>query len=170
MVCQNRGMSKSLGLALVAALFVAAGCSSRDVQKDLQIVDVHTGWYDLGPIASDPDSIKIVPGITIRLKNVSAEPIGGVELVAVFRDVKDEAVIDQHYVKAIATNAPLAAGDTTAPIVLKSQFGFTGKETRPQMMKNTLFVDKEVTILGKHGRNNWARMAIFPVERASINR
>jgi hypothetical protein len=169
MVCQNRRMSKSLGLALLTAL-MAVGCASRDVQKDLQIVDVHTGWYDLGPIAAKPEQIKIVPGITIRLKNVSAEPIGGVELVAVFRDVNDEAVIDQHYVKAIASTAPLAAGDTTAPIVLKSQFGFTGPETRPQMFKNSRFIDKQVTILGKHGRNNWARMGIFPVDRASINR
>jgi len=169
MVCQNRRMSKSLGLALVAGL-LAAGCASRDVQKDLQIVDVRSGWYDLGPIATNPDSIKIVPGITFRLKNVSAEPIGGVEINGVFRNVRDDAVIDEHYIKAIPSQAPLAGGATSDPIVLKSRFGRTGTETRPQMFKNSLFVDYRVTIVGKHGRNNWAPMATFQIDRASINR
>lgn len=162
-------MSKFLPLALIAALFVT-GCTSRDVQKDLQIVDVRSGYYDLGQLPDNPDSIKIVPGITFRLKNVSAEAIGGVEIDAVFRAVNKDVVVDEHYVKAIPSTQPLAAGATTDPIVLKSRFGFTGTETRPQMFKNTVFEDRRVTILGKHGRNNWASMGVFDIERASINR
>jgi hypothetical protein len=162
-------MPKTLPLALIAAL-LATGCASRDVQKDLQIVEVESGYYDLGQTKENPDNIKIVPGITFRLKNVSAEAIGGVELDAVFRNVDKDAVIDEHYVKAIQSALPLAAGATTDRIVLKSRFGYTGTETRPQMFKNSLFVDHQVTILGKHGRNNWARMGVFPIERASLNR
>jgi hypothetical protein len=162
-------MAKPLSLALLAALF-AAGCASRDVQKDLQIVEVESGYFDLGQIKENPDSIKIVPGITFRLKNVSAEAIGGVEIDAVFRNIQEDKVIDEHYVKAIPSVQPLAAGATTDRIVLKSRFGYTGTETRPQMFKNSLFVDHQVTILGKHGRNNWARMGVFPIERASLNR
>ena len=105
-------MSKSLGLAL-AAVLLAAGCASRDVQKDLQVVDVRTGWYDLGEVPESPEKIKIVPGVTFRLKNVSATPIGGVEIDGVFRNLTDDKVVDEHYVKAIPSNQPLAAGDTS---------------------------------------------------------
>jgi hypothetical protein len=38
------------------------------------------------------------------------------------------------------------------------------------MLKNSHFVDRNVTILGKHGRRQWARMGVFPIERAAINR
>jgi hypothetical protein len=162
-------MSKSLGLAL-AAVLLAAGCASRDVQKDLQVVDVRTGWYDLGEVPESPEKIKIVPGVTFRLKNVSATPIGGVEIDGVFRNLTDDKVVDEHYVKAIPSNQPLAAGDTSDPIVLKSRFGITGTETRPQMFKNSGFVDYHVTVLGKHGRNNWAQMVKVPIERVAINR
>jgi hypothetical protein len=165
----NQLMSKSLAFALTA-LLLAAGCASRDVQKDLQIVDVRSGWYDLGQMPDQPENIKIVPGVTFRLKNVSAEAIAGVEIDGVFRNVKEDKVIDEHYVKAIPSVQPLEAGATSDPIVLKSRFGFTGSESRPQMFKNSLFVDYNITILGKHGRNNWARMAMVQIERAAINR
>ena len=162
-------MPKLLALALAAA-FLAAGCESRDVQKDLQIVDVRTGYYDLGQVPGNPEQIKIVPGVTFSLKNVSDRAIGGVEVDAVFRKAGKDVVTDEHYVKAIPSNQPLAAGATTEPIVLKSRFGFTGTETRPQMFKNSLFEDQQVTVLGKHGRNNWARMGTFLIERVPINR
>jgi hypothetical protein len=162
-------MSKLLPLALAAAL-LATGCESRDVQKDLQIVEVRSGYYDLGQLPDNPDMIKIVPGVTFRLKNVSATAIRGVEIDAVFRNLNEDKVIDEHYVKAIPSNQPLAAGATTEEIVLKSRFGYNGTETRSQMLKNSNFKDQNVTILGRHGRNNWARMATVQIERASINR
>ena len=166
MVSYTQGM-KTLGLVLAAAL-LATGCASRDVQKDLEIVDVQSGWFDLGQV--DSDNIKIVPGISFRLKNVSQEPISSVEINAVFRDVGKEPVIDEHYVRAIGSNTSLDAGATSEPIVLRSRFGYTGTETRPQMLKNTLFADKRVTILGKHRRKNWASMGMFQIERVPINR
>ncbi len=169
MVCQNRRMSKLIALVLGSAL-VATGCASRDVQKDLQIVDVRSGWYDLGQTKENPENIKIVPGVTFRLKNVSTESIAGVEIDGVFRNVKKDEVIDEHYVKAIPSTQSLAAGATSDPIVLRSRFGFTGTESRPQMFKNSLFVDYKITILGRHGRNNWARMAQIQIDRTSINR
>lgn len=162
-------MLKTLGLAL-AAVLLAAGCASRDVQKDLQVVDVRSGWYDLGQMPDNPEKIKIVPGVTFRLKNVSATPIAGVEIDGVFRNLTDDRVVDEHYVKAIASNQPLAAGATSDPIVLKSRFGITGTETRPQLFKNSGFVDYRITVLGKHGRNNWAQMAKIPIDRVAINR
>lgn len=167
MVSYTRGMTKRLALALAVALTVAA-CESRDVRTDLQIVDVHTGWFDAGRV--DATQIKIVPGISFRLKNVSQRSISAVEVNGVFRKLDDNVVVDEHYVRAIPSSRPLDAGATSEPIVLRSRFGFTGPETRLQMLKNSAFVDRNITILGKHRRRQWAPMGVFQIERAPINR
>ena len=67
-------------------LVLAAGCRSRDVEKDLSITDIHTGWYDVGVVDGQN---KLVPSITLRLQNVSSEPISRVQINAVFRRVGD---------------------------------------------------------------------------------
>jgi hypothetical protein len=160
-------MAKRLVVALAAAVALA-GCESRDVVTDLQIVEVHSGWFEAGHIENG--NLKIVPGISFRLKNVSQRPIASVEVNAVFRELQENKVVGEHYVRAIPSNRSLEAGSTTQPIVLRSQFGVTGTETRLQMLKNSGFVDRNVTILGKHGRRQWAQMAVFPIEREAINR
>lgn len=167
MVSYTRGMAKRLVVAL-AAVLALAGCESRDVVTDLQIVEVHSGWFESGH--TDTGNLKIVPGASFRLKNVSQRAIASVELNAVFREVNKPAVMGEHYVRAIPSNRSLEPGETTERIVLRSQFGVTGTETRLQMLKNSRFVDWTVTILGKHGRRQWAKMAVFPIEREAINR
>jgi hypothetical protein len=147
-------------LALAATLTISA--CSRDVQTDLQIVDVRTGWYDVGLVNGEN---KIVPSVAFKLKNISATDIGGVQLNAVFRDVGDDDNRGEHFAPAFGANEQLAPGSTTRDIVLRSQFGYTGQEPRFQMLKNTNFIDRRVIILGKHGRNNWARMGEYPIAR-----
>jgi hypothetical protein len=94
-----------------------------------------------------------------------SEDISGVQVNAVFRDVKQDGIIGEHFVPAIGSDTSLKAGATTNAIVLRSKVGFTGTETRAQMLRNSRFVDARVMILGRHGRRNWARMAQFPVDR-----
>ncbi len=157
----NRAMVTRL-ILLLAAFVSLAGCSSREVEKDLQVVNVHTGWYDVGVVNGEN---KLVPSISFQLKNVSQEDISGVQVNAVFRDVKQDGIIGEHFVPAIGSDTSLKAGATTNAIVMRSKVGFTGTETRAQMLRNSRFVDARVMILGRHGRRNWARMAQFPVDR-----
>lgn len=156
----NSPMRKALLLTLTATLAVSA--CSRNVQTDLEIVEVRTGWYDVGLVNGEN---KIVPSVAFKLKNVSATEIAGVQLNAVFRDVGNEDNRGEHFVPAIGSNEPLAPDATTRDIVLRSQFGYTGTEPRSVMLKNKAFVDRRVVILGKHGRNNWARMGEYPIAR-----
>ena len=43
----NSAMSTRLTACLARRVLIA-GCRSREVEKDLTITDVHTGWYDAG--------------------------------------------------------------------------------------------------------------------------
>jgi hypothetical protein len=154
-------MARRLALALTAALIVA-GCESREVEKDLKIVNVHSGWYDAGILQGGQN--KLVPSISLELQNVSDRDIASVQLNAVFRRVGDQQSWGDHFVRAIDTNG-LPAGATTKAIVLRSTFGYTGSDARLKMLQNSQFVDAKVEIFGKHGSRTWAKMGEFPIDR-----
>jgi hypothetical protein len=149
---------------LLLPLFVLAGCSRNiEVEKALKVTDVHTGWYDAG-IQPDGKN-KLVPSISLRLQNVSAEPIRSVQLVAIFRQVNEPNVAwGEHFARAIGPEA-LAPGATTAAIVLRSTLGYTGTQARMQMLQNREFVDAKVDVFGRHGPRGLAKMGEYPIDR-----
>lgn len=153
---------RRLALALVAAASLAA-CESRVVEKDLKIVNVHTGWYDAGIVEGGMN--KLVPSVSLELQNISERDIASVQLNAVFRRVAEQDVSwGEHFVGAIDSSG-LRAGSTTTPIVLRSTFGYTGLQARVQMLQNKEFVDATVAIFGRHGRRNWAKMGEYQIDR-----
>ena len=157
-------MRSGLMLPLLAALLLT-GCESREVEKDLTIVGARTGWYDAG-IQADGQN-KLVPSISFELENVSDRDIASVQLNAVFKRVNEEHSWGEHFVRGIDAEG-LAVGATTDSIVLRSTRGYTGPQTRDQMLLNRQFVDARVEIFGKHGRSMWIKMAEFPIERALL--
>jgi len=148
-------------LTCLVAVATLAGCSSRDVQRDLKIVDVRTGWYDAGVVGGQN---KLVPGVTLRLQNVSTEDIASVEMNAVFRRVGETQVWGEHFIRAIGRDG-LAAGQTGQPILLRSQLGYTGPQGRSQMLQNREFVDAKVDIFGKHDNKPWVKIGEYRVDR-----
>ena len=55
--------------ALGCLCLAAQGCTrTREVEKDLKLTDVSTGWYDVGLVNGQN---KIVPSITLQLENIS---------------------------------------------------------------------------------------------------
>ena len=127
----NSAMLTRLTICLGIVLLVA-GCRSREVEKDLAVTDIHTGWYDVGVVDGQN---KLVPSITLRLQNVSSEPIARVQINAVFRRVGEAEEWDAHFVRGIGPDglAPGAKGDE---LVLRSERGYTGQESRLQMLQN----------------------------------
>ena len=148
------------------AVLLLAGCSLRDVQKDLRIVDVRSGWYDAGIVEGGKN--KLVPSISIHLENVSQEPIDGVQLNAIFHRAGETQVWGEHFVRAIG-NEELAPGAKTNPIVLRSNLGYTGTQSRLVMLKNREFVDGTVDIFGKHGSRTWAKMGSYKIDRSLLS-
>lgn len=151
---------KPILVCTVAALLLA-GCQAREVEKDLTITDVRTGWYDMGIVDGQN---KLVPSITLKLQNVSAEPIARVQLNAVFRRVGEEQEWDAHFVRGIGPDG-LGAGATGDELVLRSERGYTGQQSRLQMLQNREFVDARVEIFGKHGSRNWVKIGDYVIDR-----
>lgn len=149
--------------ALLLVTLVAAGCArTRYVEQDLKVVDVKTGWFDLGIVDGQT---KIVPSITLKLQNVSDESINRVQVWAVFRRADEDKTWGEHFVRAIGPEG-LDPGKTGNPLVLRSTLGYTGsQQTRAQMLQNREFVDAKVRIFGKHGSRTWIKMGEYDIER-----
>jgi len=154
-------MARRLALPLAAVLLLTA-CESREVEKDLRVVDVQTGWYDVGVQQNGEN--KLVPSVSLGLENVSDRDIASVQLNAVFKRVGDEQPWGEHFIRAIHTSA-LAPAATVRNIVLRSNLGYTGSQPRLQMLQNKEFVDARVEIFGKHGSRNWVKMGEYQIDR-----
>jgi hypothetical protein len=149
-------LTVSLGI-----LLLVAGCRSREVEKDLALTEIHTGWYDLGVVDGQN---KLVPSVTLRLQNVSTEPIARVQINAVFRRVGEAEEWDAHFVRGIGPEG-LEPGAKGGELVLRSERGYTGSQSRLQMLQNEEFVDARVEIFGKHGSRNWVKIGEYTIDR-----
>jgi hypothetical protein len=151
-------------IALLLLALGAAGCSRNiEVEKVLKVADVHTGWYDAG-IQADGKN-KLVPSISLRLQNVSGEPVRSVQLVAIFRQVSEPDIAwGEHFARAIDRDG-LAANASTNPIVLRSNLGYTGTQPRTQMLQNREFVDAKAEIFARHGSRPLAKLGEYQIDR-----
>jgi hypothetical protein len=144
-------------------LFVSVGCNrGADAITALQPIDVVTGWYDAGIVEGNLN--KLVPSISLKLRNTAAEPVRSVQINAIFKRVNEAEMWGEHYGWAIQ-GEPLPPGASTGDIVLRSGLGYTGEQPRLQMLQNKEFVDAKVEISLKQGSKVWAKLAEFPIER-----
>jgi hypothetical protein len=154
----------AMALCAAAMLLLATGCRSREVDKDLRITDVNTGWYDVGIVDGQN---KLVPSVSFRIQNVSQEPIDNVQINAVFRRVNEPEAWGDRLVRGVGDDG-LAPGATGGALVVRSERGYTGTEPRLQMLKNSAFVDAKVELFGKHGSRTWVKMGEFQIDRELI--
>jgi hypothetical protein len=155
-------MGRNLLLGLAIALSAASCTRSREVEKDLALLDVRSGWYDEGILENGQN--KLVPIVSLKLQNVSQEDIANVQLMAIFRRIGEQEAWGDHFVRAIDSSglAPGASGET---FVLRSQRGYTSTDARLKMLENSNFVDVKVEVFGKHGSRTWVKMGEYPIDR-----
>jgi hypothetical protein len=154
---------------ILATLVVvsATSCNRVDPTTVLEPIEVVTGWYDDG-IQADGKN-KLVPSISLKLRNKSSEPVRSVQVNAVFRRVGEQEMWGEHFGWAIQRD-PLAPGAQTDQLVLRSQLGYTGEQPRAQMLQNKEFVDAKVEIFLKQGSQVWAKLAEFQVARQLLTK
>jgi hypothetical protein len=149
-------------LAILSALWIAScGAPSAPISKLVEPVDVKTGWFDAGV---EDGKNKLVPTVTLTLKNVSNEQVANVQLNAVIRRVGETDEWGGAFQKVIGTDG-IPPGGSTKPIVLRSNLGYTGTEPRAQMLKNSQFVDAQVQVFAKHGGAQWTKLGEWRIAR-----
>ena len=153
---------------LLVLLFVSTGCGPTvDLAKGLQVEVVSTGWFDAGIVNGKN---KLVPFITLKLKNVSDQKLAMLQVNALFRRVTETDEWGSGFVTAVGSNG-LAPGAATQMLTIKSQLGYTGSDqSRQQMLQNSHFVDAKVEVSAKYGSTQWVRVGDFAITRQLITR
>ena len=155
-------MRGSLCLLLVCAA-LSASCSTPkvDLAKGLQLTDGLTGWEDSGIVNGQN---KLSPSISFKLKNVSDQTLGSLQLNAIFRQITEKDEWGASFLPAVGSEG-LAPGASTATIRIVSPHGYTGSESREDIMKNSRFIDAKVEVFAKYGSVQWTRLGEFRVVR-----
>ncbi len=153
--------------ASVAVLLLAAiGCGKPvDLGKNLQVVDVSTGWSDVG-ITEDGQN-KLVPMVQFKLKNNSDQSLPVLQVNAMFRPLKEDKEWGSRF-QGVTGSEGLAAGATTPVLTLRSDRGAKGTDPRATILKSAYFVDARVQISAKYGSAAWVKMAEYPVTRQLV--
>jgi hypothetical protein len=137
---KNRGIILVLSAAAIMTILSLAtsGCkapSDEVVKNSIQVVDVETKWVSKH-YQPWPPKLILVPSITFRVKNTSAEPLKWVNFNAIFKVAEETENLGDNYLAAIR-NEPVLPGELSPPINLKSNFGVEGKSL--EAIKNNPF-------------------------------
>lgn len=160
-----RLLTRSLIVAVAAVVLAgSAACGPEvDLAKAVQIVDVQSGYYDMGIING---KTKMVPQAVVRVKNVSDRKLSGFQISSSYWLVGDDGMKDESVVAHLVAR-DLAPGATTDPIVLRANFGFTLEVPRAEAFQNSYFRDFSMKVLGKIA-GRMAKLGEFTVERKIV--
>ena len=156
----------SLWTLLVAAVATTSCAPKVDLAQGLQVVDVSTGWWDAGVVDGQN---KLVPSVSFKFKNVSDQKLDILQANVVFRRVTEDKEWGSSFVKITGTEG-LAPGATTQSQTVKSQLGYTGTESRQQMLANSQFVDAKIQLFAKYSNTQWQKVGEYTVPRTIIEK
>lgn len=162
-------LRRLLPLLLLSAIVAVPACTTRtiDLPKALEVTDVSSGYLDAGIVDGKN---KLVPTISIRLKNLDNQPIASVQMLARFAVVGDTQELGSGpFVRAIGPEG-LAPGQTGSPVVMKIDVGYTSEAPRAQMFTHSLFKDVRVKLFAKYAAQDWAPMGEYPIARQLLTR
>lgn len=152
-------------LAATLSLAGGTGCTGNvNLTEAIEITDVLTGWYDNGVTADGKNHL--LPSITFRVKNKSAQPLSSVELDAAFWQDGADGENDSVLVRAIG-GQPLAAAASTEPLTVRAPHGYTLEGARADFFANPRYKDFIIKLFGKRGGRIF-RLGEFKVERRII--
>jgi hypothetical protein len=153
-------------LCLVLAVGTA-GCGPEvDVAKALELNVVNSGWFDAGIINGQN---KLVPAVTLTIKNNSDQTLGLLQLNSLFRQANATEEWGSAFLTAAGSEG-LGPG-ASKTLTLKSNNGYTGTgETRQEMLANSHFVDAKVEVFAKYGSTQWKKLGVYPVTRQLIEK
>jgi hypothetical protein len=148
-------------LIVAAAIAITTGCGQPiDVAKAVQVNLVSTGWLAAG--TADGKN-KIVPAVSLTLKNVSSERLAALQVNTVFRLVSSNDEIGSDFRPVPGAGVP--TGASTETLRLKASRGYTGSDPFEDLLSNSKFVDAKVEVFVKAGPGQWTRVGEYPIAR-----
>ena len=155
----TRLRATTLSLVAFAALVSISCGASLDAVASLEPIDVVTGWYDDGIIEGGKN--KLVPSVTMKLRNKSGKPLKSIQINAIFRRVGEQEMWGEYFGWAVPRDPALPPGGVTNTLVMRSTLGYTGDQPRMQMLQNKEFVDAKVEIYLKQGSKVLAKLCLL---------
>ena len=182
-------MGMSLLCGATAAVVGLAGCGGPQVavNEALSVEDVTTGWLDVG--IDDLGRNKLVPTISFRLANNSDESVRTLQLNGVFRrcvvaypgqpePVSEVSPADptagtcpgemqewgSSFIRAVGREG-LEPGAATETFTMESGLGYTGEQSRLNMLQHREFVDVKVELFVKRQAESWVKLGERSIER-----
>ena len=156
------------GFAALIVLALSIGCSpSIDVPAALQVTQVSSGWFDAG--LDNLGRNKLVPTVSFRLENVTSGTVQYLQLNAVFKRRNETEEWGNAFVRAVGTDG-LEAGRTTEVLRLESSRGYTGEQSRAEMLAHGDFVDVTMELFVKHRGDQWVLLDSVAVDRQLLTR
>ncbi len=155
--------SRALIFVLALAAAGAAACTTIDLSKAIEVTDVQSGWYDNGI----KDGMNhLVPMVTFRLKNISAENVNSVQLTVAFWMEGADGMMDEVLLQGIGPDS-IQPGASTEPIKARITVGYTYAGARAEALTNSNFKDASARIFAKRG-GKIVRLGEFKIERKLI--
>jgi len=152
--------------ACVLSALVWCGCGpAGDVSADVKLQNVSSGWVDEGLVHGKK---KLVPIVSLTLKNASGRTLTMLQMNALFHRVGDDDEWGNSLV-TVAGREGLAPSAVT-PVSVKSPLGYTGTESGEEMLANSQFVDARVELFARYGSTQWARLGQYRVSRQLLAR
>lgn len=155
-------------LGVLVALAASMACSpSMDVPSALRITQVSSGWFDAGldPLGRN----KLVPTVSFRLRNLTSDTVQYLQLNAVFKRQNETEEWGNAFVRAVGTEG-LEAGQATTVLRLESSRGYTGEQSRADMLAHRDFVDVTMDLFVKHRGDQWVLLDSVNVDRQLLTR
>lgn len=149
---------------VLASGLVACNSPTLDLASSLTVEEVSTGWLDAGIVNGQN---KLVPTLSFRLKNISNQTLRTLQVNVLFYRVSEDNEWGSGF-KTVVGSAGLAPGATSDTQTVASQLGYTGSESRQQMLQNPQFVDTKARLFAKYGSAQWTPIGEYPVTRRII--
>ncbi len=141
---RRRGL---VGLLVMVAAVLTARCGpSIDLATTFAVAEVFSGWYDNG--LKDGKN-HLLPSVSFRLRNVGPHPVTNVRMTVGFW-LEDGLELDSKDVQAIG-NEPLPPGETSAPVLVRGERGYTLETPRAELFMHSQFRDGIVKLFARRG-------------------
>jgi hypothetical protein len=137
-----------------------------DASQALKVTDVVTGWLDKGIVDGQN---KLVPTISLKVRNAADRSLSYLQLNAIFRIVDDTEELGSKVIWA-TEGQQLQPGGSLGPFNLSSDLGYSSPAARTQMLQHNLFKDAKVELFVKQGSRQWVRLGEYRVDRQLFTR